>query len=109
MFISQIRCQTHYGGYIYRFDLQTKTFFCEQCLTEGLIQGSETIDIVDFIKDIAKVHKTKISNYNHIAETSQSKTNDGYDLITFQKKKEDGTIVEEYKYKIVGSEPQLVE
>ena len=45
----------------------------------------------------------------YIYETSQSKTNDGYDLITFQKKKEDGTIVEEYKYKIVGSEPQLVE
>jgi hypothetical protein len=32
-----------------------------------------------------------------------------FDLITFQKKKEDGTVVEENKYKIVGSEPELVD
>ncbi|MEC1722976.1 transcriptional regulator [Schinkia azotoformans] len=52
----------------------------------------------------------KIENgTRYIYETSQSKTNDNFDLITFQKKNEDGTIVEEYKYKIVGSEPQLVD
>lgn len=45
----------------------------------------------------------------YIYETTQSKTGDGYDLIIFQKKKEDGTIIEEQKYKIVGSEPQLVD
>lgn len=45
----------------------------------------------------------------YIYETSQSKTSDGYDIIIFQKKKEDGTVVEGYRYKIVGSEPQLVE
>ena len=44
----------------------------------------------------------------YIYETSQSKTEDGFDLITFQKKMEDGTIVQEAKYKIVGSEPQLI-
>lgn len=45
----------------------------------------------------------------YIYETSQSKTADGYDFITFTKKKEDGTIVKEHKYKIVGTEPQLIE
>lgn len=45
----------------------------------------------------------------YIYETSHSKTSDGYDLIIFQKKTEDGTIVQEAKYKIVGSEPQIVE
>ena len=42
-----------------------------------------------------------------IYETAQSKSNDGYDLITFRKTKADGTVVEERSYKIVGSEPQL--
>ena len=42
-----------------------------------------------------------------IYETSQSKSGDGYDLIIFKKSKSDGTTVEERKYKIVGSEPQL--
>jgi len=44
----------------------------------------------------------------YIYETAQSKTEDGYELITFTKIKEDGTIVEEAKYKIVGSEPLLI-
>jgi len=45
----------------------------------------------------------------YIYETSQSKTNDGYDMIIFNKTREDGTVVQEYKYKIVGGEPQLVD
>ncbi|MFZ5643689.1 MAG: DUF4825 domain-containing protein [Bacillota bacterium] len=45
----------------------------------------------------------------YIYETSQVKAGDGYDLIIFRKTKEDGTVVEEYKYKIVGSDPQLIE
>lgn len=45
----------------------------------------------------------------YIYETSQSKTDDGYDLIFFKKSKENGTIVKEYKYKIVGQEPQLID
>ncbi|SHK13329.1 transcriptional regulator [Desulforamulus aeronauticus] len=44
----------------------------------------------------------------YIYETSQSKTNDGYDLIIFKKTKEDGTVMTEYQYKIVGSEPLLI-
>ncbi|OLN28950.1 Regulatory sensor-transducer, BlaR1/MecR1 family [Desulfosporosinus metallidurans] len=44
----------------------------------------------------------------YIYETSQSKNSDGYDLITFKKAKEDGTVVEEEKYKIVGNEPQHI-
>jgi bla regulator protein BlaR1 len=44
----------------------------------------------------------------YIYETSQSKTSDGYDLITFKKTKDDGTLVIEYQYKIVGNEPQLI-
>lgn len=44
----------------------------------------------------------------YIYETSQSKTGDGYDLIVFIKTKEDGTIVEEHQYKIVGNQPQLL-
>ena len=37
----------------------------------------------------------------YVYETSQSKTSDDYDLITFKKTNEDGAIVEEYRYKIV--------
>jgi bla regulator protein BlaR1 len=44
----------------------------------------------------------------YIYETSQSKTSDGYDIISFKKKKEDGTVVKEHKYKIIGNEPQLI-
>lgn len=52
--------------------------------------------------------REKVENgVRYIYETSQGKTSDGYDLIIFQKKKE-GSIVEEYKYKIVGGEPELV-
>lgn len=42
-----------------------------------------------------------------IYETSQSKSNDGYDLITFKETKEDGTVIEQRSYKIVGNEPEL--
>jgi hypothetical protein len=45
----------------------------------------------------------------YIYETSQSKTSDGQDLIVFRKTKEDGTIVQEYQYKIVGNQPQLIQ
>ncbi|GAB6109978.1 M56 family metallopeptidase [Fusibacter bizertensis] len=45
----------------------------------------------------------------YIYETSQGKTDDGFDLIDFKKTKEDGSIVKEYRYKIVGDEPQLIE
>jgi bla regulator protein BlaR1 len=45
----------------------------------------------------------------YIYETMQSKTSDGYDLVIFRKTDSDGNIVKEIKYKIVGSEPQLVE
>lgn len=44
----------------------------------------------------------------YIYETSQNKTSDGHDIITFRKLKEDGTVTQEYKYKIVGSDPQLI-
>jgi len=44
----------------------------------------------------------------YIYETSQGKTEDGYDLVTFSKSKEDGTVVQEARYKIVGDEPQLI-
>ncbi|NLB18469.1 MAG: transcriptional regulator, partial [Syntrophomonadaceae bacterium] len=43
-----------------------------------------------------------------IYETAQSKTSDGYDLITFRKTKANGELVEERQYKIVGNEPQLI-
>jgi len=45
----------------------------------------------------------------YIYETSRSKTGDGYDLVIFQKKKENGSIVTESKYKIVGNQPQLID
>lgn len=45
----------------------------------------------------------------YIYETAQDKTSDGYDLIIFRKIKADGTLVKEAKYKIVGSEPQLMQ
>lgn len=44
----------------------------------------------------------------YIYETSQSKSEDGYDIINFKKTKEDGTVVIEYTYKIVGHEPKLI-
>lgn len=43
-----------------------------------------------------------------IYETAQSKTSDGYDLITFRKTRANGEVVEERQYKIVGTEPQLI-
>lgn len=52
--------------------------------------------------------KEKLENGARVIyETSQSKGNDGYELITFKETKEDGTVVEERRYKIVGSEPEL--
>lgn len=54
--------------------------------------------------------REKIENGSrYIYETSQSKTSDGYDLIIFKKVKEDGIVVENYKYKIVGNEPKLID
>jgi bla regulator protein BlaR1 len=44
----------------------------------------------------------------YIYETSQSKTSDGYDLITYKKTKEDGAVLKEYQYKIVGNEPRFI-
>ncbi|MCW2279272.1 hypothetical protein [Heliophilum fasciatum] len=46
--------------------------------------------------------------YRYIYETSQGKTDDGYDQITFRKKQPDHTIVKEKVYKIVGPAPVLV-
>ncbi len=43
-----------------------------------------------------------------IYETEQSKTTDGYDLITFRKTRANGEVVAERQYKIVGTEPQLI-
>ena len=43
-----------------------------------------------------------------IYETAQSKAGDGYDLITFRKIRANGEVVEERQYKIVGTEPQLI-
>lgn len=43
-----------------------------------------------------------------IYETAQSKTGDGYDLITFRKTRANGKVVEERQYKIVGTKPQLI-
>ncbi len=45
----------------------------------------------------------------YIYETSQSKSKDGYDMIIFNKTREDGIVVQRYKYKIVGDEPQLID
>lgn len=44
----------------------------------------------------------------YIYETSQDRTGDGYDLMVFRKTTEDGAVVEERRYKIVGSDPQLI-
>ncbi len=41
----------------------------------------------------------------YIYRTSQSETEDGFDLITFTKEKEDGTVVKEQNFKIIDSEP----
>lgn len=38
----------------------------------------------------------------YIYETSHSKSQDGYDMITFKKTRENGTVEKEYIYKIVG-------
>lgn len=43
-----------------------------------------------------------------IYETSQSKSSDGYDVITFKETKADGTVIEQRSYKIVGDEPKLL-
>ncbi len=54
--------------------------------------------------------REKVENgARYIYETSQSKTDDGCNLMTFRKTKEDGVLVEEARYKIVGSEPQRID
>lgn len=54
--------------------------------------------------------KEQIENgVRYIYETSQSKTSDGYDVIIFRKTREDGSVIQEHKYKITGSEPQLID
>jgi len=45
----------------------------------------------------------------YIYMTSQGKTEDGHDLITFTKTTQEGRMVRQLKYKIVGSTPQLLE
>ncbi|WP_129598104.1 M56 family metallopeptidase [Anaerophilus nitritogenes] len=45
----------------------------------------------------------------YVYETLQTKTSDGYDVITFRKIKEEGTIVEERNYKIDGNTPKLID
>lgn len=50
-----------------------------------------------------------INGTRYIYETIQGKTDDGFDLVTFKKTRVDGTIVLEYQYKIVGSQPQLLQ
>lgn len=49
------------------------------------------------------------SGVRYIYETSQGKTEDGYDLMTYRKTDAAGKLIEERKYKIVGSEPQLMQ
>lgn len=49
-----------------------------------------------------------IDGIRYIYKTTQNKTSDGYDLISFQKTTEDGTVVEEYQYEIVGNDPRLI-
>lgn len=44
----------------------------------------------------------------YIYETSQSRTTDGHDLVTFKKTEKNGTVIKAYSYKIVGHEPQLL-
>ncbi|QGG48594.1 Peptidase M56 BlaR1 [Heliorestis convoluta] len=44
----------------------------------------------------------------YIYETAQSKADDGTDLITFSKTKEDGAMVEKRVYMIVGQEPMPI-
>jgi hypothetical protein len=49
------------------------------------------------------------SGARYIYETSQETTGDGHILIIFRKTGEDGSVVEERRYKIVGDEPQLLD
>gem|GEM_PF-3871472 len=49
-----------------------------------------------------------ITDEVRMLKTFRSKTGDGYDLVIFQKNKENGSIVTESKYKIVGNQPQLI-
>ena len=44
----------------------------------------------------------------YIYQTQQSKTEDGYDLVIFSKRQENGTVVREAHYKIIGDDPQLI-
>ncbi len=43
----------------------------------------------------------------YVYETSQSKTSDGHDLMTYTKKTTDGKIVAVYRYQIVGTDVVL--
>lgn len=49
-----------------------------------------------------------LGGIRYIYETTQSKAKDEKDLVLFRKYLEDGTLVLEYKYKILGKEPKQV-
>lgn len=44
----------------------------------------------------------------YVYETSKGKTSDGFDTISFRRTKEDGKLIQERIYKIVGSEPTVI-
>lgn len=68
--------------------------------------GKDDFFLNDFPYWLGSVEKIE-NGERVIYETAQSKSNDGYDLITFKKMKADGTVIEQRKYKIVESEPVL--
>ncbi|MCX8131284.1 MAG: DUF4825 domain-containing protein [Clostridia bacterium] len=85
--------------------------YTEKTLPKIDVEASNKI-FTEYTKFDAELNKfpywlgTKESVENgmrYIYETSQSKTSDGYDLISFKKTREDGAVVKEYQYKIIGN------
>jgi len=96
---------------------QVRAGFVAKKLPELDVQAANKL-FAEFTKDNAFLNscpywlgtKEQIENgVRYIYATSQGKTSAGHDLIIFRKTKTDGTLVQESKYTIIGSEPQLID
>lgn len=74
----------------------------------GKIYEERIIWGLDFFPNWIGTRELVQNGVRYIYETSQSKSEDGFDILCFRRSKEDGTIDREYKFKIVGHQPQRI-
>lgn len=88
--------------------VERKLLNIDQDASNKLFAGEKTDYFINGFPYWAGTIERIEDGVRYIYETSQGKTEGGYDLVTFKKTKEDGTIVEERQYIIDGSEPKII-